>query len=304
MEEQQMTTTDKPVSFVGRIPTVLFAAICVIAAIFGACLAFVVAAACFGIAHGTFGAQLEWLEAPAAIIAVLGGLVLPVYWLIARRRKQRARIEPTLSRAPDRGTADSAIAMKAPDPVTTASHVAATDQSTTSNTQLSTGAKWAMGSAGTIVLLVLFAGLKSSSSLDIEVRWNKPYFTPRATLHITNVGTTPTTILDVLLNDRIECSTVEPHVIKLFADLDNPVTPDGAHKMWVYTGDETLGSLLYHHHHVTKKSAAVLRYYRESLRPVELKTGDSFHWSISCNTGIVRATITTNKGSASYSFSR
>jgi hypothetical protein len=301
MEWQQMTTTVAPVGFLGRIPAVLFAVVCGIAGIVGSCLTLIVAAICFAIVQAIVG-PLKSLEAPVVLIAMLGGLVLPVYWLITKRRKQQPRIEPMFGSPADREIAGPAAMMKTRDPIPEAPLVAAAAPSPTSRTQLPTGAKWAIGVAAVVVGLALLAGLQSSDSLDIEVRQSRPQFTNRATLHITNISSSPTTVLDVLLNDRMECSMLASHVRSAFLEMDRTFTDADFHEMWVYTGDGVglimLGGL-YH-----RKSAADLHTFRKSLRPVELKTGDTRTWSSSCDSSLIRATVTTNKGSASYSFSR
>jgi hypothetical protein len=277
-------------SFVGRIPAVLFAVICAIAAIFGACLAFVVAAASFGIAEAIFGPQLRWLEAPTALIAVLAGLFLPVYWLIARRRKQRPQIEPRLS-TPPRREAEAPPAARGYELITDVPSSVVTSPAAPQRMQLPTTVKWILGATSALVALVIIVALLSGDNLELQVTSSR---SPSGILRVTNTGSSPTTILDVIINDRMECSIIDDYHIIHYGKLDETLTNDDWHKIWVYRPGYPYGSA---------GTPAAFSAFRKSLRPVELKVGDTANWFTRCNS-IVRATITTNKGSASYSFSR
>jgi hypothetical protein len=97
-------------------------------------------------------------------------------------------------------------------------------------------------------------------------------------LTIQNVGSEPVTIRDLLINDRLDCSTVGVF-FRLYSDTSKR-NPDELHKFWVY------GT-----HPVTGMPNA----------PTTLSTGDVMNWQSPCSS-VVRVQITTEKGTAAYTF--
>jgi hypothetical protein len=143
---------------------------------------------------------------------------------------------------------------------------------------------------GIIFILSLFLG----SDQGIDVKSDNMFGTDH--IIITNIGTSPTKIVDIIVNNRDDCSSVPNFDSSLNLDR-NLYTKDELHKLWVLgqspsvrwanTGDVDMKA---------KKTD-----YR-SFKNIELNIGDSHSWPVSC-VSLVRVNIVTDKGSGTYSFS-
>lgn len=112
-----------------------------------------------------------------------------------------------------------------------------------------------------LVAAVFTIGMFSkSSSLTLELYINNGW------LVVKNAGTGPVELLDVIINDRMECS------LPLYTDKGQ--TQEQLHRVWLGVKDN---------------------------KPVVLKVGDIKHFITPCPS-YVRVTITTDQGSATYSF--
>jgi hypothetical protein len=121
-----------------------------------------------------------------------------------------------------------------------------------------------------------------NTSLPLELRTNP------LGLNITNTGTGAIRILDLMINERDDCSTTAVLEDRMNRKLDNRnLDKDYRHKIWVATGQ----TLIYARH--TDRP--------EEIKPKELHVGDVGLWSTSCDV-IVRVWVTTDKGSATYTF--
>jgi hypothetical protein len=137
---------------------------------------------------------------------------------------------------------------------------------------------------------------------------------------IQNVGLETLQILDITINDREECATVNPEASRQLGMNDNYSKSD-IHKFWVaglnyfnvhgfLSSEEEIerhnkdqGPIM-----GTPKGGYAIRdrpappkltyQHADSLKPIMLKVGDIRSWGAECN--IVRITITTNKGSVLY----
>jgi hypothetical protein len=126
---------------------------------------------------------------------------------------------------------------------------------------------------------------------------------------IQNVGTDPITILDVVVNDREDCSTVNVERIEAFVHTQY-ATEDGMarldkikksskedlHKLWVFTGGSLDVQLDFSKPYIALPSVIG----EWPGKPKTLKVGDVEEWDTMCN--IVRVGVKTDRGAATYSF--
>jgi len=110
---------------------------------------------------------------------------------------------------------------------------------------------------------------------------------------IKNIGVKPTKILDLDINNSDDCT-----LFKNWGDNQfNPGNEDGKrdlHKFFVYKGFRQFKGL-----------TGLLEQYQEivhSQTPIILDIGDSDIWGATCSPNIVRVTVTTERGSATFSF--
>ena len=110
---------------------------------------------------------------------------------------------------------------------------------------------------------------------------------------IKNVGSKPTKILDLDINNSDDCT-----IFKGWAGTQ--ISPaygydkQDLHKFFVYQG-----------FHQFKGSTNLLTQYEELVHtqtPIVIDIGDSDIWVATCSTNIVRVTVTTERGSATFSF--
>jgi hypothetical protein len=130
--------------------------------------------------------------------------------------------------------------------------------------------------------LLIVVGLLSNTELDLEVRAFPGNF-----LLIKNIGTQPIKVLDIMVNERLDCSVVAPiePIEGLFIKRTYDVQE--RHKLWV--------------NGFNYQRAAPFENQITSINPpTELNIGDSRRWQALCN--IVRITVTTDIGSETYSF--
>jgi hypothetical protein len=96
-------------------------------------------------------------------------------------------------------------------------------------------------------------------------------------LELTNVGTEPTKVLEVMINERLDCSTINQSTLSYNHGIKEMYSLEDRHKFWV-SGFE-----------VNDKTKKVM-----AKPPRELNIGDGADWYANCN--IVRVTSTTDKG--------
>lgn len=131
--------------------------------------------------------------------------------------------------------------------------------------------------------LVLYALVNAISQDDIKVSVGM------RGVEVTNTGTTPVRILDVVINDRDDCSTI-PMKSKTFS-------PEHLHKVWVANG-----SFMY----VGEKDGKLYEMGSNralSTEPRVLKPGATANWVAFCpGTNYIRARITTEAGTQTFRF--
>jgi hypothetical protein len=154
--------------------------------------------------------------------------------------------------------------------------------------------------AGIVVVLVVATAQGESLALKLVSSANS--------FSIQNVGTDPITILDVVVNDRDDCSTVNVERIEAFVHTQY-ATADGMarldkikksskedlHKLWVFTGGSLDVQLDFSKPYIALP--AVIGEWPD--KPKTLKVGDAEEWDTICN--IVRVSVKTDRGSATYS---
>jgi hypothetical protein len=145
--------------------------------------------------------------------------------------------------------------------------------------------------AGLLAALLLIVGLFSTGGdLGLEVR------SDAFSIMMTNLRNDPSvTILDMTINNRNECSTdATPNMCRSIPNATNPsflaacsrisrYDPHQLHMLWVYGGVNLFSNIV-------------------STNPLSLKIGESHFWATACPR-IVQIQITTDKGTATYSFS-
>jgi hypothetical protein len=142
--------------------------------------------------------------------------------------------------------------------------------------------KWRWVTVG-ILALLLVAALKyqaTESNLKVSATVQG--------LEITNVGTTPVRILDVVVNERDDCSTI--------GLTSNTFSKDYLHKIWVADG-----TFMY----IGEKDGSLFEIgtnRKLSVEPRILKIGESAYWVPRCLTNYVRVSVTTDGGTTTYSF--
>jgi hypothetical protein len=134
--------------------------------------------------------------------------------------------------------------------------------------------------AGTTLLGSLYLVVESFGGPDLEVSTTRD----RA-LHIKNLGEELIQVLDLVLNGRVECSSLPGPEGPAGPSNYNP--KDERHKYWVYFGSLLAGWAATH-----------------PYQPKTLKLGDVGVWVITCDADIMRADITTSKGETTYTFHR
>lgn len=136
----------------------------------------------------------------------------------------------------------------------------------------------ALAFAGVLIGAVMCSG--NTQNLKVSLTANG--------LEIVNVGTAPIRILDVIVNDRDDCSTFRGH--------NPPFSKEYLHKAWVANGEfmymgERDGKLY------EIGTNRIL-----STEPRTLQTGDAWNWVSYCFSKYVSATVTTDDGTVKYSF--
>jgi hypothetical protein len=135
-----------------------------------------------------------------------------------------------------------------------------------------------------VVGLLIVVALLSDRTPELEVR-----AFPNNSLVIKNVGTQPIKITDVLVNERLECSAISPIELTERFFIKKSYNVDERHKLWV-SG-------------FSYQQVGPLQNQISSINPpTEPDVGDSQRWQALCN--IVRVTVTTDKGSETYSFTK
>jgi hypothetical protein len=82
----------QPPPFLARLSTLSFVFLCAVAAIFGAILVFLLAAFVSAIVIATTGISDDSYKGPVILLSLAGGLILPPFWLILRRRRDRHQL--------------------------------------------------------------------------------------------------------------------------------------------------------------------------------------------------------------------
>lgn len=130
---------------------------------------------------------------------------------------------------------------------------------------------------GVIVGVVLLLFLFSGDNLHLDVT------TQSRLLSIKNVGSEPTIIEDIVINDRYDCSAYPNYGKMHYSDGE-------LHKLWVNGTDQNIDI-----NDPPETTSA-------EAQKLTLNVGDIHHWLVPC-TSVIRAKITTDKGSATYAFS-
>ena len=147
----------------------------------------------------------------------------------------------------------------------------------------------AIVAAGFLLVAMLSSG---AQNLKVSVRESGEV----RELTVVNTGNDPIHIQDVMINGRDDCSRYKLFDTDLVR-MDEAKYPNGyLHKLWVADGQpiyfgERNGQL------INAWSGRPL-----SAEPIELKTGDSASWLSHCDSQIVNATVTTESGTANYTF--
>jgi hypothetical protein len=128
-----------------------------------------------------------------------------------------------------------------------------------------------------LIVVVLF----SSTDLDLEVR-----AFPDNIFVIKNIGTQPIDVLDILVNERLDCSAIAPIELKEGFLIKQPYGVQERHKFWV--------------NGFNYQRVAPFENQIDSINPpTALNIGDSRRWQALCN---MRVTVTTDTGLETYSF--
>jgi hypothetical protein len=130
--------------------------------------------------------------------------------------------------------------------------------------------------------LLIVVGLLSGGDLGLEVR-----AFPDNTLVVKNIGNQPIKVIDMVVNQRQDCSAVAPIELKEGLLIRQAYDVEERHKFWV--------------NGFNYQRVAPFENRISSVNPpTELNVGDTRRWQALCN--IVRVTVTTDKGSETYSF--
>lgn len=137
----------------------------------------------------------------------------------------------------------------------------------------------ALAFAGVLVSVVMCSGNNQNLKVSATARG----------LEIVNIGSAPVRILDVVVNDRDDCSTYK---------VTSPaLSKEYLHKVWVANG-----GFMY----LTEKGGKLFELgstnHFLSDEPRTLKSGDSGYWVSYCLTNYVSVKVTTDGGTSTYSF--
>jgi hypothetical protein len=80
-----------------------------------------------------------------------------------------------------------------------------------------------------IVGPVIVLALISSNDLGLEVR------SFGSSLVVKNIGTGPTKITDIMINERTDCSALTPDALQYIYYIHHPCSLEDRHKFWVKT---------------------------------------------------------------------
>ena len=133
-----------------------------------------------------------------------------------------------------------------------------------------------------VIGLLIVVGLLSGGDLGLEVRAFQDN-----TFVVKNIGNQPIKVIDLVVNERQDCSAVAPIELKEGLLIRQTYDVQERHKFWVNG---------YNYQRVAPYENRI-----SSINPpTVLNIGDSRRWQALCN--IVRVTVTTDKGSETYSF--
>jgi hypothetical protein len=255
------TSATKEIASVKRLPTFLHVLVCAAAAAIGA--------AVFGIAAAAALVLFQVEREPFSTIFFFGSIVSGLVGGVLFVRRRRKWSEERLRSSPADFLGDNAspFAAEMTDPQIGAS-------------RRSHGKWWS--TLALLIGLIVTVSVCSFDSLQLRVS-----VTPRG-LEIVNVGSMPTKVIDVIVNGRDDCSTIEVS--------DPSFSKDYLHKIWVANG---------YFMYVGVKDGKLIRIGSDRVLttdPITLKSGDSAYWVPRCMANFVNATITTERGTATYYF--
>jgi hypothetical protein len=126
-------------------------------------------------------------------------------------------------------------------------------------------------------------------NLGLEVKVNSI----NNSVSIKNIGSKPTKILDLDINNSDDCTIFKSWAGTQFSPAYGEDKQD-LHKFFVYQG-----------FHQFKGLTGLLTQFEEIVHtqtPIVLGIGDTDIWVATCSTNIMRVTVTTERGSATFSF--
>ncbi|MGD0023026.1 MAG: hypothetical protein ABSC37_00165 [Xanthobacteraceae bacterium] len=317
--------------FLGRVPTLVFVLLCIGASISGAIVVFILAALVSAIVDAIFSINDEAYKIPVILCSLAVGFLFPVIWLRSKRKKYRRRLTskklsqpqlvdkeplfnwPTSTTELEQPAKRDFILVNEPPPNSSSDEIfpekpthsapAKREKRYFDNpySQYKLNPKKVFLGAAIIGAIFLVSEFSCQGDyLGLKLSYDKP------ALIIQNAGTEATTIIDLIINDRDECSTYSEQDVELeiqdilrWGILSNEYKAEliaklneikkhkeDLHKLWIHN----LGLFLTN---IMPPNVA-------NLDPITLKVGDIARWFSPCN--VVRVNVKTDRGSTTYSF--
>jgi hypothetical protein len=286
---------------IGRMPTFLFVLICTLAGFLGSALFFLVSGLVLIGAQPASDQEANAWAAFGVVGFTILGFVLPIVVLRRTRRSARPRgttpnptLDPELSSwmGADRPRSSASLRVKDREAAATA------DAGSPAQPPRRRRMKPVLIGLAIVAAAVIFVLMASDHGLDLELR------SERGTLSIRNIGSTATKLVDVLINDRTDCST---HGVPKAGQ--RQLSEHDMHRIWL-TGLPVGGLVALSDAELNKYLSQdgdlaipilVLGAPQTYRWPKVLEVGDVHYLSTPCPT-IVRAKVTTDLGSSTYTF--